>query len=473
MSTQAAADRRTASSVAEVSARIDRLPPTRDLWAAVARVSFGGFFEIYEVALTTVLGPALVAAHIFHPGVRGLFGLPDQASFAFVTFAGLFFGALGSASATDRWGRRPIFTVALLWYASATVIMAFQGSVAAICLWRFVAAIGIGAEVVAVDSYLSELTPKQMRGRGFAFSKALQYLAVPVAAGLSVLVVKHGLWGFAGWQVLSFVPVIGALTIWMVRRRLPESPRWLAAHGRLAEADAILQAIEAQARVRTGRPLPEPVASAATQAGPASLAALASPQLIGRVATITVASTAGTVAFFGFGTWLPSLLEAQGVSVTKSLLYTAATVLTQPLTPLVILLFADRIQRKWQIIAAVLASACFGILFTRQTSALGWIGCGIAITAANTLMSAAMHTYRSEVFPTRLRGRAIGLVYSIDRIAAAFNSYVVGLLLVTFGVPGVFAFITAALLLCALTVGVFGPRSTGLATDDIGPAPSS
>jgi putative MFS transporter len=189
-----------------------------------------------------------------------------------------------------------------------------------------------------------------------------------------------------------------------------------------------------------------------------------------RVLMISVASSAGTIAYFGFGNWLPSLLEDKGVTITKSLLYTAATGLTQPLVPLLFLLFVDRIQRKWQIIIGGLLSAVFGLLFTQQTTALGWIACGVAITAANNLMSTAMHTYRGELFPTRIRGRAIGFVYSIDRIAAAFNSYIIGFLLVSFHVPGVFAFITGALVVCTAAAAVFGPRTRGLASEEIGAA---
>jgi putative MFS transporter len=97
-----------------ISARIDRLPPCGTLWSWVARISFGAFFEIYEIALTSLLAPALVLAGIFHNGQAGLFGLPDLATFAFGTFAGLFVGALVFSTIADRFGRRPIFTYSLV-----------------------------------------------------------------------------------------------------------------------------------------------------------------------------------------------------------------------------------------------------------------------------------------------------------------------------------------------------------------------
>src|SRR5258708_20494687 len=104
---------------------------------------------------------------------KGLFGLPDLATFAFGTFAGLFVGALLFSTIADRFGRRPIFTYSLVWYAVATLVMSMQSTALSVCLWRFVAAIGGGAEDVAVDAYLSALMPKSLRGRRFAITLSI------------------------------------------------------------------------------------------------------------------------------------------------------------------------------------------------------------------------------------------------------------------------------------------------------------
>ncbi|HLZ82647.1 MAG TPA: hypothetical protein VKQ54_03710, partial [Caulobacteraceae bacterium] len=96
-----------------VAARIDRLPPTRYVWLLVVLVSFGAFFEIYDIALSAPLSLGLQAAGVFHRGGAGLFGLSDQATLIAVTFAGLYVGTLGFSAAADRFGRRPIFTFAL------------------------------------------------------------------------------------------------------------------------------------------------------------------------------------------------------------------------------------------------------------------------------------------------------------------------------------------------------------------------
>jgi MFS transporter, putative metabolite:H+ symporter len=451
-----------------ISARIDRLPRSGPLWSWVARISFGAFFEIYETALTSLISPLLVHVGIFHKDRGGLFGLPDLATFAFATFLGLFVGAVIFSAIADKMGRRPIFTYSLIWYALATLAMATQSNALSICLWRFIAAIGVGAEIVAVDAYLSEMMPKTMRGRGFAISKAIQYSAVPVAAILAAVLARKTVAGIEGWRVMLLVPTIGAVLIWWVRRGLPESPRWLAEHGRGDEAHAILNDVEARISQRIRGALP-PIESmpAAPIYGQRGYMELFRGQLLQRTLMLLVVSCATTVAFFGFSNWLPSLLEARGVEVTKSLAYTALIGLAYPVGPFFFSFFADRSERKWQILAGAGLTVVGGLLFAAQTAVAGWLVCGLAITVGGNLASYGTHTYRSELFPTGVRARGIGFVYSIDRLVAAFNNYLIGFILVYAGVTGVLVFIAAASSVAMFAVSLFGPRTRGLATEAI------
>ena len=453
---------------AAVSARIDRLPSSGPLWSWIARISFGAFFEIYEVSLTSLMAPLLVHAGIFHSGQGGHFGLPDLATFGFATFLGLFLGAIVFSTIADRLGRRPIFTYALIWYALATLVMATRSDALSICVWRFVAAIGVGAEVVAVDAYISEMMPKAMRGRGFAISKAIQYCAVPLAGILAAILARKTLAGVEGWRIMLLVPTVGAAFIWWVRRGLPESPRWLVEHGRSGEADAILNDIEAAILKRVGAPLPPvgPIALAPTEDG-RGYVELFQGQLLKRSLMLLVVSCATTVAVFGFSNWLPSLLEARGVEVTKSLTYTSLIALSYPLSPLLFSSFADTFERKHQIAVGAGIAVVAGLLFAVQTAIAGWLAFGLIITAANNLSAYATHTYRSELFPTRLRARGVGLIYAIDRLVAAFNSYLVGFILVGAGVTGVLLSIAGASVTAMLVVTLLGPRTRGLAVDAI------
>src|SRR5258708_19987522 len=108
---------------------------------------------------------------------KGLFGLRDLATFAFGTLQGLFVGALVFSTIADRFGRRPIFTYSLVWYAVATLIMSAQSTALSICLWRVVAAIGGGAESVVLDAYLAELMPNDIIAIGFELLHSIQFMS--------------------------------------------------------------------------------------------------------------------------------------------------------------------------------------------------------------------------------------------------------------------------------------------------------
>ena len=467
-----------------VGARLDRLPPTRYIWYLVGLVSFGAFFEIYDLALTAPLSLGLLAAGVFHRGAAGLFGITDQATFAAATFAGLYVGTLGFSAVADRLGRRPVFTFALLWYATATVVMGLQSSAFAIDLCRFVASMGVGLELVAIDCYLAELMPKAVRGRAFAVSASLQFLSVPLVSVLAWLLIPGTHLGIDGWRWLAFVPAIGALLVWQVRRALPESPRWLEAHGRVAEAHQVTSTIEQRVARDLGYQVPEvlaPVdvlaaADAPTRGSveptrmPAEAMSLWKPPYRRRTTVLIAFHLFQTIGYFGFANWLPTLLVSQGIEIGKSLAYSAVLALVPPLAPLAFSFFVDKAERKWMVAAGALLAAVAGLLFSRITQHSNFalftiIGAGVAV--GSSLMSLSYHTYQSELFPTPMRARAVGFVYSFSRLSAIFSSYIIAATLDRAGSVGVFVLISTAMLIVALTVGLFGPRTRGLALEQI------
>ncbi len=203
------------SAQSTIAERLDRLPASPYVWRLVGLLSFG-FFEIYDIFLSAPLSLGLVAAGVFHTGPAGLFGFTDQATFVAATFAGLWLGALAFSAVADRLGRRPIFTAALLWYALATCIMALQVSAIAIDAWRLVASVGVGVELVAIDCYLAELTPKALRGRAFAVSSSIQFLSVPLLSVLAWRLIPGRHFGLEGWRWLALLPAIAAVGAWSV-----------------------------------------------------------------------------------------------------------------------------------------------------------------------------------------------------------------------------------------------------------------
>lgn len=452
-----------------ITARLDRLPATRHMWTLVLLLSVGGWFELYDLLMTAYVSPGLIRSGIFQAGSKGFLGLTDQAAFASITFAGLFVGTIGFGYVADRYGRRSIFTYALLWYSAATLVMATRTTVLGVDLWRFIAGVGVGVELVTIDTYLAELVPKRLRGRAFTVNQAIQFASVPMAALMGWIFVPIDPFGIAGWRIVAAFPALAAIAVWYIRRAVPESPRWLAQHGRGAEAARLTAAIEARVAAESRAPLPPPEDAAPEERGGGSLADLWVPPYRGRTIMLIVFNLCQTIGFYGFNNWVPALLAAQGTGFTKSLEYSFVIALASPTMPFLFLLFADRTERKWQIVAAAFGTAVFGALFALSATPAWLILCGIGITTTNNLLSYAFHAYQPELFPTRVRARAVGFVYSFSRLSTVFSSFVIAFFLARFGAPGVFAFIGAAMLVVVLSIGVFGPRTRGLPLERISP----
>src|SRR5580698_6175104 len=138
----------TGQTAAAISARLDRLPATRYIWQLVLLLSLGGCFEFYDLFLTAYIGPGLVRSGLFSGASASFFGFSGLASFVAATFAGLLIGTLLFSFTADRSGRRVVFTCSLLWYSAASVVMAFQNTAPHILIWRIIAGIGIGVELV-------------------------------------------------------------------------------------------------------------------------------------------------------------------------------------------------------------------------------------------------------------------------------------------------------------------------------------
>jgi len=451
----------------DINARIDRLPATRSVWMLVLMVSIGGWFEFYDLFFTAYVGPGLVRSGIYSTTTTSFFGFTGLGAFVAASFAGLFIGTFFLAGVADRYGRRSIFTASLLWYSAATLIMAFQTTAPAINLWRLIAGVGVGIELVVIDTYVSELVPAYFRGRAFAFVHLVQYTAVPSVAFLAWWFESRPLLGIEGWRWVVMIGALGAIVVWVIRRRLPESPRWLAQQGRLEEAHAILSAIEARVSAQFGKPLPAVVSGAEPVATKASFREIWEPPYRRRTIMMLVFNLVQSVGFYGFASWVPTLLVSKGVTITHSLLYSFVIAVANPLGPLIGLTITDRIERKTLIVLSALGVAVSGSLFATQTAALTLMLLGVILTMCNTLLSVGYHAYQTELFPTRVRARAVGFVYSMSRLSAMFSGFFIAFTLRDFGSTGVFILISAAMLIVMAVIGYFGPRTNNRNLDDI------
>ena len=306
----------------ELAARLDRLPMTRHIWMLVTLISMGGWFELYDLFLTAYIAPGLVKAGYFKPeslgvfNVLGPYGVAGVGTFVFALFAGLFVGAIFLGHFADRYGRRTVFTFSLVWYSITTVVMAFQTSGFAVDLWRFIAGIGIGIELVTIDTYVSELVPRTHRGRAYAYNQGFQFLVVPVMACIAWLLVPLAPLGFDGWRWVVLIGSVGALFVWFIRLALPESPRWLARHGRMVEAERVIASIEAQVAAQSGGTLPPVGAPEPGEAGEGTFAEIWQPPYTKRAIVLSVFNFFQTFGYYGFAAWVPTLLIAKGISIT-------------------------------------------------------------------------------------------------------------------------------------------------------------
>jgi MFS transporter, putative metabolite:H+ symporter len=455
------------TTAAEITGRIDRLPASREVWRLIVLLSLGGFFEMYDLFQTAYLSPGLISSGVFRAVGKGLFGLTDQAAFAAATFTGLLIGTGLFSSVADRFGRRAIFTFSLLWYTVASVAMGSQRTYLGVDLWRLVGGIGIGVELVTIDAYISELAPKHLRGRSFAVSQSIQFLAIPILALTSSVLVPRAPFGLAGWRWVVFIGALAAVAVWFIRRSIPESPRWLAQQGRFAEAAEAISRIEARVESELRRPLDEPIIAAPEAAGTGKFSEIWTAPYGKRTLMLVVFNFFQTIGFYGFGNWVPAIMASKGASVTHSLQYSAIIALMYPIGPLLCTAIADRFERKWQIVSAAIGTALFGLLFAQLTSSAWLIFLGMLITLSNNLLSYSFHAYQAELFPTRIRARAVGFVYSWSRLSTIFTSFMIAFFLENFGPKGVFAFIAASMLIVVLSIGIFGPRTRGLALEEI------
>ncbi|HKV26251.1 MAG TPA: MFS transporter [Candidatus Acidoferrum sp.] len=453
-----------------IADRIERLPLGRFHRRFIGLVSLGNFFDLYDIFIVAYIGAALQQS--------GFLSLKQFTFFVAAGFLGMFVGTVVFGMGSDRMGRRSAFILLLLIYSSFTFADAFALNAAWLIGLRFFAGIGIGAEIVVVDTYVTEVVPSYARGRYVAITQVVGFCAVPVAAVLSLaLVPTH--WLMDGWRWVMVIGASGALLTWWFRRRLPESPRWLESRGRVGEAEAIVAALEQESlvtsgesggwRATSGEKREEKrvnAESSRVREKKGTFGELWRAPYRSRTIMLVIFQALQTIGFYGFANWAPTFLLKEGVSLLHSLEYTMFIAFVSPIGPVLGAWTSDKLERKWTIVVLALAVAGLGLGFGSSAAPAAVVGFGALLTLANYWFSAAFHAYQAELYPTRLRATGVGFTYSWSRLSAAFTSVLIGWAL-GFGVPAVFAMLAVAMGLVAGVIGLFGPRTNRMMLEEI------
>ncbi|WP_144109707.1 MFS transporter [Paraburkholderia sp. BCC1886] len=429
------------ASAESIGLRLDALPLSafhrRMLWLIAA----GMFFDSFDITLAgSVLG-ALVHGGMSNLRLNGFF---ISSTFIGMAIGGSLAGLLG-----DRFGRRFTYQANLLVFGLASVAAGFASSMPWLIALRLIMGVGLGAEIVVGYSTLIEIIPPKHRGRYSALLALVTNSALFVSSLAGYFLIP--LWG---WRSMFFVSGAGALLVWVARKSMPESPRWLAGEGRLDEADRIVAKIEADIHGADYRaPETPPTLMEHTPMPPLSV--LFSREIWTRTLVGTTISVVIGIAIYSFVTWVPTFLLKQGLSLSSSLGYSMLMSLGGPVGAGIGVLCTDRFGRRRCITIASLIGAAMGVSYALSTSPMMAAVMGFLLFCClYAIVALAVACYIPELFGTRYRLRGNGFCAVVGRIASFCAP---GITLLVYQAGGIrYVAFSVAMLLVLQALVVFG-----------------
>jgi len=405
----------------DIPARLDRLPWSPWHWRIVIALGVSWLLDGLEVTVVGSLGPALQ-----RPETLGL-SATDIGWAASAYIAGAVLGALFFGRLADRLGRKRIFLVTLAVYLVATVLTAFTWDIASFAFCRFFTGFGIGGEYAAINSAIDELIPARVRGQVDLAINGTFWVGAAMGAGLSVVLLNPSFVGpELGWRIAFGLGGILGIAILLVRRHVPESPRWLLTHGHAEEAEAVVRRIEQEVGVpekETHRGLTMRPLRTIPWGDVAHTIVVRYPHR-----AVLGLSLMGAQAFFYnaiFFTYALVLARFYGVPDDRVGYYIFPFALGNFLGPLVLGRLFDVVGRR-RMIAATYAVSGAGLLVTGLAFEREWLGpLGLAgawsaiFFVASAAASSAYLTV-SEIFPVEMRAVAISLFYAAGTALGGF-----------------------------------------------------
>jgi MFS transporter, putative metabolite:H+ symporter len=440
------------STGASIGARLDRLPITRLHRKVFGLVAIGMFFEGFDIYIAaSVLGAAFKS---------GFSTLAQNGLFISVTFMGMTLGALITGFWGDRYGRRVTYQLNLMLFGVASLASAFAPNMETLIALRFLMGLGLGAETVVGYSILTEFFPAKLRGRWSGMICTVLTAGLPVSALLAWLLVPA-----FGWRVMFVLGGIGALVAWLLRRGLPESPRWLASVGRDAEADAVVSRFERESTL--DGPLPHPVEPLVSLAQP-GIGSLFREPFVSRLIVGSVSLMAVNTLIYGFVTWLPTFFVGQGETIARSTGFALVMALGGPIGSTMGAISADRFGRRPTIIGAAFSALLLCVAFSMSTNSSVTAAVGFFLTIPIYVLVAALFAvYVPELFPTEFRLRGVGISNAAGRSASIVVPLFIGPLFAQYGVGGVLAVMGLVLIAMIVVVASLGIEPERRSIDEI------
>lgn len=436
---------------APASARLDRIPlatRTHRVWAVLLCAVF--LFELADLNTFAYVAPALR----LHWGVDvGGIGLVTSAA-----FGGMFVGALVGGRIADRFGRKWVLIGSAATYSLFSLASAFSPDMVTLGVLRVLTGVGLEAMTVVGLIYVAEMFPAARRGRYQALILGVGLLGIPVMSWFARFVVPLGV---DGWRWVFVLGAVGIVAAAAMTRLLPESVRWLDAHGREDDAARVVAGLEREAREAVGDELPPPVVAPPATSEPARLRELFAGSLRSRTLLLTLVWIFGILGFYGFNAWVPTLLATKGYNVVESLTYTAVLSIGAVPGALLAWPIIDRWERKYTILLIEIAVAALVIVYGFVANVPVILVTGFLVTLLLQMQTAFLYTYTPEVFPTRLRGVGTGFTNGVGRLAGAGGGVLVAAVYQGWGYASVFVYVAVCMLLVGGLLAVFGVRTTG------------
>lgn len=429
--------------------RFERIPLSRHQNKLFLIIATAWLFDSIDLAaLTFVLAP-----------ISNEFSLSaTQAGFlASASFAGMAVGATGAGVLADRFGRRPVFTVSMIFWGVASLLMAFSWNLPSLVAFRFLIGVGMGAEFPVAQALLSEFVPSKHRGKYIGWLEGFWPLGFVAAGGLALLLVPS-----LGWRSFFVVEFILALYAFYIRRAVPESPRWHESRGALAKADSEMRAFETKVEAALGRPLPEPSKVAVIETPSKHrfpVLQLFTPAFRRRTIMVWGMWFCALLGYYAITSWMGKLLADSGMTITGSIAFVLLMTLWGIPGFLLASYLLDRLGRRPVVVGAMLLSAVMAYFYGNASSVVELIAFGSPMQFFLFAMWSAMYSYTPEVFSTHARATGCGTASTLGRIGALIGPSLVPIILVAWGQAAVFAVCAVFFVLAAGVVLVLGPET--------------